>query len=408
MTVPVEKEGARVTDVKADEPLGTHVLELEIAEVIDETADARSLVFTSPADAPVAPEKLRYDPGQFLTLRVPSDLTGSVARCYSLCSSPFTGDPMTVTVKRTADGYALIDEAILPLVADQVPIEWAGDIYCIVLHHCHKLADLPRMRSWTQSMEQWCGLSGSVPYGGVCDVHRLQVQVHTDDYRLLEDRLGTSSRTLAEVNTWAAAEGYYQLGEVRRLMGDLDGAARAFEQARTLGKDPQPGEALLACRRGDSAAAWTAIRLALAGGDRLERMRLLRAAVEIALGRDAVDEAETYCSELETDAAAFKTPGFLAWAAHARGAVAMRQGRFDEALASLLARRDEARQTFQRDRPSAPNPRLFQPEKTPAEFSVKPSAVAEAKPDEPSQAAGDDSTTSRLLAAKRKARRRKK
>ena len=29
-----------------------------------------------------------------------------MARCYSLCSSPFTGDPMTVTVKRTTDGYA--------------------------------------------------------------------------------------------------------------------------------------------------------------------------------------------------------------------------------------------------------------------------------------------------------------
>jgi hypothetical protein len=85
-----------------------------------------------------------------------------------------------------------------------------------------------------------------------------------------------------------------------------------------------------------------------------------------------------------------------------------RQTGTDEALASLLARRDEARQSFQRDRPSAPDSRLFQPEKTAAEFSAKPSAVAEAKPDEPSQAAGDDSTTSRLLAAKRKARRRKK
>lgn len=95
-----------MTDVAADEPLGSHVLELQIADVIDETADARSLVFTSPADAPVAPEKLRYAPGQFLTLRIPSDRTGSVARCYSLCSSPFTGDPLTVTVKRTADGYA--------------------------------------------------------------------------------------------------------------------------------------------------------------------------------------------------------------------------------------------------------------------------------------------------------------
>lgn len=95
-----------MTDVAADEPLGSHVLELEIASIVDETSDARSLVFKSPADAPVDPDKLRYSPGQFLTLRIPSDRTGSVARCYSLCSSPFTDDRLTVTVKRTADGYA--------------------------------------------------------------------------------------------------------------------------------------------------------------------------------------------------------------------------------------------------------------------------------------------------------------
>jgi 3-ketosteroid 9alpha-monooxygenase subunit B len=92
-----------------DEPLGSHVLELQVADVVEETADARSLVFTvpdGPNDPVIPPERLRYAPGQFLTLRVPSERTGSVARCYSLCSSPFTGDPMTVTVKRTADGYA--------------------------------------------------------------------------------------------------------------------------------------------------------------------------------------------------------------------------------------------------------------------------------------------------------------
>ena len=92
-----------------DEPLGSHVLELQVAEVIDETADARSLVFKVPdgPDDPAIPaDRLRYAPGQFLTLRVPSDRTGSVARCYSLCSSPFTDDALTVTVKRTADGYA--------------------------------------------------------------------------------------------------------------------------------------------------------------------------------------------------------------------------------------------------------------------------------------------------------------
>lgn len=92
-----------------DEPLGTHVLELQLADVIDETADARSLVFKvpdGPGDPGIPPERLRYAPGQFLTLRVPSERTGSVARCYSLSSSPFTGDALTVTVKRTVDGYA--------------------------------------------------------------------------------------------------------------------------------------------------------------------------------------------------------------------------------------------------------------------------------------------------------------
>ncbi|MCV7033824.1 3-ketosteroid-9-alpha-hydroxylase [Mycobacterium heckeshornense] len=95
-----------MADTVPDEPLGSHVLELQVAEVIAETDEARSLVFAVPDGADIPPERLRYAPGQFLTLRVPSERTGSVARCYSLCGSPFTGDALTVTVKRTADGYA--------------------------------------------------------------------------------------------------------------------------------------------------------------------------------------------------------------------------------------------------------------------------------------------------------------
>ncbi|MEE6177009.1 ferredoxin--NADP reductase [Mycobacterium sp. 050134] len=98
-----------MTETIPDEPLGDHVLELQIAQVVAETDDARSLVFAvprEPGDPGIPAEQLRYAPGQFLTLRIPSERTGSVARCYSLCSSPFTGDPLTVTVKRTAEGYA--------------------------------------------------------------------------------------------------------------------------------------------------------------------------------------------------------------------------------------------------------------------------------------------------------------
>lgn len=98
-----------MAEANLDEPLGDDVLELQIAEVVAETDDARSLVFAvpdEPGDPDIPPERLRYAPGQFLTLRIPSERTGSVARCYSLCSSPFTDDALTVTVKRTADGYA--------------------------------------------------------------------------------------------------------------------------------------------------------------------------------------------------------------------------------------------------------------------------------------------------------------
>jgi 3-ketosteroid 9alpha-monooxygenase subunit B len=47
-----------------------------------------------------------YRPGQFVTVRVPSEQTGSVARCYSLSSSPHAGDRPAITVKRTDGGYA--------------------------------------------------------------------------------------------------------------------------------------------------------------------------------------------------------------------------------------------------------------------------------------------------------------
>jgi len=39
-------------------------------------------------------------------VRVPSEQTGSVARCYSLSSSPHAGDRPAITVKRTDGGYA--------------------------------------------------------------------------------------------------------------------------------------------------------------------------------------------------------------------------------------------------------------------------------------------------------------
>ncbi|MEV5647342.1 ferredoxin--NADP reductase [Nocardia sp. NPDC052254] len=85
-----------------DDPVTSRSVKVTVAAVVEETGDARSLVFEVPADRG---REFACAPGQFLTLRIPSDRTGSVARCYSLASSPFTGELPKVTVKRTAGGY---------------------------------------------------------------------------------------------------------------------------------------------------------------------------------------------------------------------------------------------------------------------------------------------------------------
>jgi 3-ketosteroid 9alpha-monooxygenase subunit B len=77
--------------------------DLHVVGVVEETADAHSVSFGVPEGAEA---EFDYKPGQFLTLAVPSDQTGVAARCYSLSSSPHDGGPLTVTVKRTAEGYA--------------------------------------------------------------------------------------------------------------------------------------------------------------------------------------------------------------------------------------------------------------------------------------------------------------
>lgn len=76
--------------------------ELAVVDVVEETADARSIVL----DPGEHRAEFSHKPGQFLTVAVPSDRTGLVARSYSLSSMPADEGPITITVKRTEEGYA--------------------------------------------------------------------------------------------------------------------------------------------------------------------------------------------------------------------------------------------------------------------------------------------------------------
>lgn len=83
--------------------MDTESFELKVLDVVEETADAHSVVLDIPDDLAA---HFTFRPGQFLTVAVPSDLTGIAARCYSLSSSPVGAGALTITVKRTAGGYA--------------------------------------------------------------------------------------------------------------------------------------------------------------------------------------------------------------------------------------------------------------------------------------------------------------
>jgi len=72
---------------------------LTIAEVIDETAEARSIRFAVPDDLR---ETFKFKPGQHLTLKAEIE-NEDVRRNYSLCVAPQDGT-LTVTVKRIAGG----------------------------------------------------------------------------------------------------------------------------------------------------------------------------------------------------------------------------------------------------------------------------------------------------------------
>src|SRR4051812_45677832 len=85
---------------------GSH--RLVVREIVRETDDACSVVLEPPAGADFS-----YQPGQFLTLRLPTE-NGLVGRCYSLCSSPHVDDELRIAVKRVRDGVASnwINEAL--------------------------------------------------------------------------------------------------------------------------------------------------------------------------------------------------------------------------------------------------------------------------------------------------------
>lgn len=82
--------------------VGQNVAAVKVSAVRRETDKATSISFTEQG---CGVGGIGYEPGQFITIRVPSEKTRWAARSYSMSSSPHLGEDLTITVKRTCDGY---------------------------------------------------------------------------------------------------------------------------------------------------------------------------------------------------------------------------------------------------------------------------------------------------------------
>ena len=234
-------------------------------------------------------------------------------------------------------GLALCDEAMLPVHAGAVTPNWAGNLYCQVMGLFFELADFPRARAWTAATERWCDrFSNAAMFTGICRVHRAQLLHLEGAWAQAEAHARQACQDLADMNLGVVAAAQYELGELARIRGDHAGAARAFDRARELGREPQPGWALLKLAEGDVEVARRCLDATLtATGQPLARAPLLAALLELAEHTRDVDLAAATAAELRAIATTFDTPGLCARSQEATGVAALLRGDAPLALTAL-------------------------------------------------------------------------
>lgn len=242
-----------------------------------------------------------------------------------------------IKLGRAQEGVALLDEGMLEASSLEMAPGWAGNIYCHLMAACYELGDIGRAAAWTQSTSAWCdAMAPAVLFKGICRVHRAQVMQIRGDWAQAQDEAERVCEDVAHIHVGVVAEGHYQIGEIKRLRGDLDGAEQAYQDGHRLGRDPEPGLALLRLAQGRAEAASTLIRSALTGvGDPLARARLLVAQVEIAIALGDEATATAAADELDEVASVYGSSGLQAAARRSRGAVLLATGRPEEALSTL-------------------------------------------------------------------------
>jgi class 3 adenylate cyclase len=232
-------------------------------------------------------------------------------------------------------GLQLIDEAATAAASGELDLRIASDIYCNTIAACRDLGDFKRAGQWADEGERWMRDRSLGGYPGICRVHRAELKKMRGSWAEAEQEARHACEELERFGLLdAVGFAHYQVGEIRLRIGDLDGAAEAFERAYEFGHDGQPGLSLLHLARGETDEATRSITRALAstiGSEgplaRTTRARLLPAQVDIALAAGDLATAEAAVVELEAIAGDYGRPVFQAGALTGRGELLLGEDR---------------------------------------------------------------------------------
>jgi DNA-binding CsgD family transcriptional regulator len=222
-----------------------------------------------------------------------------------------------------AEGLATLDEAMLFAIEGRLRPYSTGKVYCSLISACEALGDIRRAAEWSEATSRWAQRHPFAVFPGLCRVHVASSLRSRGEWNRAEDEAVRACAELVTLNVSNAAAGYAEIGEIRRRIGDLEGAEDAFREAAQLSGQPQPGLALLrlAQRNVDAAVGIITRALDEITWDRLGRARLLPAKAQIAIAAGDVDGAAIALDELESIASDFASPALTAAALTTRGRV---------------------------------------------------------------------------------------
>ncbi len=228
----------------------------------------------------------------------------------------------------TERGIALLDESMIAVTSRELSPLVAGLVYCTAISTCQQALALDRAREWTTALATWCASEPQVtPFNGACLVHRSQILQLAGDWSEALEEAKRACEKVTDKDPQALGDACYERAELHRLRGELDAAEEAYRHASQVGREPQPGLALLRLAQGRTGDAVSSIRRVLATTTSAwRRPQFLPACVEILLAAGEVDEARAASAELDQLAQRFDTEILHALAAQARGAVLVAGG----------------------------------------------------------------------------------